>query len=186
MDGWGWGGYGCVGNVPCMPTYAHTHTHTHTHICMLNMINMDASMLMAICNFYTCIHVLACMCVHVCVNMYEDTPHVSRHPPPTCPLPRAAGSQKPQNSKSPELIEIIRFCLKILYLWTLLNSYRLQLFTLDTLHLPALPHRADKTWIRKITSFERIKIQFCLKIWEPWTLLHTYRLGLMCSGGVLS
>ena len=32
----------------------------------------------------------------------------------------------------------------------------------------------------KIT-FEQIKIiQFCLKIWDPWTLLHTYRLDLIC------
>ena len=27
-------------------------------------------------------------------------------------------------------------------------------------------------------------IQFCLKICDPWTLLHTYRLGLMCRWGV--
>ena len=44
--------------------HRHAHTHTHTHTCMLNMINMDASMLVAICNFYTCIHVCACMCMH--------------------------------------------------------------------------------------------------------------------------
>ena len=117
--GWWMGGLGwiCVwvcGGVPCM------HACMHTCTCMLNMINMDASMLVAICNFYTCV----CVHVHAC----GDTYHVSRcpqTPPPTCSLPRATGSPKHQNSISPELIKIIQFCLKILYLWMLLNSYRL-------------------------------------------------------------
>ena len=52
VDGWGW--ICLCGGIPCM----------HICICMLNMINMDASMLVAICNFYTCIHVHAC--VHAC------------------------------------------------------------------------------------------------------------------------
>ena len=59
MDGMGWGWvWGCR-DVPC----------THACTCMLNMINMDASMLTAICNFYTCVcvyvHVCACMCMFV-------------------------------------------------------------------------------------------------------------------------
>ena len=57
------------------------------------------------------------MCV--CVNVWGTPPippDAPDTPPPTCPLPRAAGSPKQQNSISPELIEIIRFCLKILYL----------------------------------------------------------------------
>ena len=104
---------------------SHAHTHEHTCTCMLNMINMlnmDASMLVAICLFYTCIHKCTCMCMfmHACVCVYEGTPPMPpdgpRHPPSTCPLPRAAGSPKYQNSISPELIEIIRFCLKIPYL----------------------------------------------------------------------
>ena len=74
---------------------------------------------------YMCVHV--CVCVHV--HMCGDTPHGPRQPPPACPIPRATGSPKYQNSMSLELIKIIGFCLKILYLWTLLNSYRLQLFT---------------------------------------------------------
>ena len=124
-------GMGVWGGVPC--------THTCTHMlnactCMLNMLimlNMDASMSAAICNFYTCIHVCMCVRVCVCVHMcvWGDTPPMPPDapdtPPPTCPLPRAAGSPKQQNSISPELIEIIRFCLKILYLSTFLNSYRL-------------------------------------------------------------
>ena len=78
------------------------------------------NMLAAICNFLrVCVHVHTCACMCTCVGTPPDPP------PPTCPLPRAEGSPKHQNSISPELIKIIRFCLKILYLWTFLNSYRL-------------------------------------------------------------
>ena len=83
VDGGG-GGYGYVGGCPI-------HAHTHAHTCMLNMINMDASMSAAICNFYTCIHMHVCVCVHVCVcacmwghplcpQMPPDTP--THLPPP--------------------------------------------------------------------------------------------------------
>ena len=50
---------------------------------------------------------------------------------------------------------------------------------------PAPPPRANETQIRRITiTLEWIKIiQFCLKICDPWTLLHTYRLGLMYRWG---
>ena len=85
-----------------------------THACMLNivnMINMDASMSVAICNFYTCI----CMRVHVCGDT-PMSPDAPRHPPSTCPLHRAAGSPKHRNSISLELIEIFQFYLNILYL----------------------------------------------------------------------
>ena len=59
VDGGG-GRYGCLGGVPCM----HACTHTHAHTCMLNMLNMDASMLAAICNsIHVCVHVHACACV---------------------------------------------------------------------------------------------------------------------------
>ena len=108
-------GMGVWGGVPCMYACTCTHTHTHTRTCMLNMLNMDASTLAAICNT---IHVCVCVCVHAracgdtppCPEIPPDTP------PPTCPLPRAAGSPKHQISISLELIKIIRFCLKILYL----------------------------------------------------------------------
>ena len=98
--------------------HMHVHTHTYIHTCILNKINMDTSILVAICNFYTWIHVCGCICVHVCAC--GDTLDAPRYP-----HPRAEGSPKHQNSISPELIEIIGFCLKILYLCTLLNSYRL-------------------------------------------------------------
>ena len=73
----------------------HTHAHARTHACicmlnMLNMLNMDASMSAVICNFYTCINVRVCMCVHVCVYVCGDTPM-----PPDAP-PRASGSPKHQ------------------------------------------------------------------------------------------
>ena len=42
-----------------MHTCAHMHMHVCTHTCMLNMINMDASMSVAICNFYTCVTVVS-------------------------------------------------------------------------------------------------------------------------------
>ena len=110
--------------------HTHAHIHTHTHTCMLNMINMinmDASMLAAICNFYTCIymHVYACTCMCMCMVIPSMPPDAPRHPPPTCPFLRATGSWKHQNSISLELIEIFQFCLKILYLWSFLKSYRL-------------------------------------------------------------
>ena len=40
---------------PHMHACMHAHTHAHTHACMLNMINMAASMVAAICNFLTCL-----------------------------------------------------------------------------------------------------------------------------------
>ena len=138
-----------------------------------------------------CMCVCACMCT--CVWGTPQPPPTLIHPPPTTPHPhpptppprRAAGSPKHQNSITPELIEIIQFCLKILYLWTFLNSYRLSLITPDTpTHLPH-PPRAEETQIRRIRiTLEQINIiQFCLKIWDPWTLLHTYTLDLMCRWG---
>ena len=126
------------------------------------------------------------MHVHVCAHVWGHPPCPHTPPTPSCPILRAAGSPKHQNSISPELIEIIRFCLKNLYLWTLLNSYRLKLITQDTLHPPAPPPTAKETQIGRITiTLEWIEIfQFCFKIWDPWTLLHTYRIGLMCRWGV--
>ena len=67
--------------------------------------------------FFTC--VCACMHAFVCMCTCVGTPpHPSIPPPPTCPLPRATGSPKHQNSIKPDLIEIMQFCLKIIYLWT--------------------------------------------------------------------
>ena len=126
VDGGGIG-YGCVGGCPM---HARMHTHTRTYVKhVVNMINMDASMLAAICNFYTCINVHVCVCMHACACacVWGHPPIPPDAPPPTCPLPRAIGSPKHQNSISPELIEIIQFCLKICDHWTFLHTYRLGL-----------------------------------------------------------
>ena len=115
-DGWMGVGVGMSvwGGGP-MHVHMHTHVHARTHArtCMLNMLNMDASMLAAICNS---IHVCVCVCVRVracaCMCVHVGTPpHAPRYPqtppPPTCPLPRAAGSPKHPISITLELIEII-------------------------------------------------------------------------------
>ena len=125
---WDKSGYGCVGDVPCMHTCAHIHMHAHMHMNVKHdkhdkhgCLHIDGHLQFLY--MYTCV----CIHVHVCACMWghPHAPRCSQIPLPTCPLPKATGSPKHQKSISPELIEIIRFCLKILYLWTLLNSYRL-------------------------------------------------------------
>ena len=132
LGGGGWvdeggGGYGCVGGVPCTHTCMHTYTHMHMHVKHANHAKHGCLHVGGHLQFlymYTCayVHVRACVCMGGHSPMPPDAPHI---PPPTCPLPRAAGRTKHQNSISPELIKIIWFCLKILNLWTFLNSYRL-------------------------------------------------------------
>ena len=94
-DGWmGWGWVWVCGGCP-MYTCTHKHTHTHARTCMLNMINMDASMSVAICNFYTCIHVHACVCMHV--RACGDTPNALRCPQtPSTHLPPPQSCRKPK------------------------------------------------------------------------------------------
>ena len=95
--GWGWG---WVGAPPRMCTCAcmHVHACAHTHACMLNMINMAASMVAAICNFLTClssrfVRVRACTCVCMCLGTPPHAPrctptHLS--PPQSCREPQGA------------------------------------------------------------------------------------------------
>ena len=83
--------------------------------------------------FAISIHVYMCVCACACMwghLPYHQMPPDTLHPPVPSPEPQGNPNQK--NSINLELIEIIRFC---------------------------------------------------LKIWDPWTLLHTYRLGLMCRWG---
>ena len=123
MGGWGGGRYADVGGVPCMHACTHMCTHACTHMHVKHAKHAKHGCLHAGSHlqFYTCVcvHVRACGDTPPCPQIPPDTP------PPTCPLPRAAGSPKHQISITLELIKIIRFCLKILYLRTFLNSYRL-------------------------------------------------------------
>ena len=124
----------------------------------------------------------ACTYMCTCLGIPPMPPDA---PQPIYPLPRAAGSPNHQKFISPELIEIIRFCLKNLYLWTLLNSSRLTLITLDIPHPPAPPPWSRRSRnLKNAIKRERIEIiEFRLKICDPWALLHTYRLDLMCRRG---
>ena len=87
-------GMGVWGGVLCMD--AHMHTHTHAHTCMLNMLNMDASMSAAICNFYTCINVRVCVCIRMCVCGTPPMPPDAPHPPAPSPEPQGAQNTKIQ------------------------------------------------------------------------------------------
>ena len=102
--GWvgGWVEVGLGGGTPHTRAYRHAHAHVHTHACMLNMINMAASMVAAICNFLTClssrfVRVRACTCVCTCLGI---PPHASRFPP-THLLP-------PQSRREPQGAQITK------------------------------------------------------------------------------
>ena len=191
--GWvgGWVGGGGVGwGHPHTHVHKHAHARTCTHTCMhvkhgkhgclhggshLQFPNM----------FILAFH--ACACMHVHVHMSRDTPHALRCPPTHLPPPQIHREPKSPKFISPELIEIFRFCLKNLYLWTFLNSSRLTLITLHTPHPPAPPPWSWRSWnLKSAIKHERIEIiEFRLKICDPWALLHTYRLDLMhIWGGV--
>ena len=116
---WWLGRLGVDGGNP--PTSAHAHADAYT--CMLNMINMDASVGVAICNFYTCIYVYmcatliyiyfsvahmymqVCMCMHVgCVSGTPKHTHIHSNPSYTC---RSQGPQITKNAIKLEWIKII-------------------------------------------------------------------------------
>ena len=115
----GWMGVG--GDERVHPTHVHMHTHACTYDIIGNPWDYPKSNrgghLHEITMFTThacaCVHVHACACMCTCVGGTPSHPHPH---PATPPSPRAAGSRKHQNSITLELIEIIRFCLKILYL----------------------------------------------------------------------
>ena len=126
-DGWMGVGVGVgmdvQGGIPCTHTCTHMHAHTRTHMHVKHANHAKHGCLhvgghLQFLYMYTCVCVCACVCACMCMSggtppMPPDAPDT---PPPTCPLPRAAGSPKHQNSITLELIKIIRFCLKILYL----------------------------------------------------------------------
>ena len=78
----------------------YTHARTHTRTCMLNMLNMlnmDASMSAAICNFYTCINVCVCACACMCMCVETlPMPQMPPHPPAPSPEPQGAQNTKIQ------------------------------------------------------------------------------------------
>ena len=127
VGGWGWGWWEGAPHP-----HAHARARTHTCTCVWHYREFPGipPMGVAICmklSCLPCVCVRACVCVHahVCARVWGAPPNHPWPPSTHPPTPRAAGSPKHQNSISLELIEIIRFCLKILYLWTFLNSYRL-------------------------------------------------------------
>ena len=125
MDGWVNRGV-VSGWVGATPTHISTCMHVCTQTCMLNMINMDASMEVVTSNFNTYIfqcYVCACVCVwggHV--GAPSDTPTPTHTY--TC---KCWGPQITKNAIKLEQIEIIQFCLKIWNLCTFLHLYRLGL-----------------------------------------------------------
>ena len=110
-------------------TRAHACAHMHMHACAYDIIGNSQGFPQWGRPFawnYHVYHARVCVHVHTCMcTIVGGTPNHSPPPYTHPPTPRAAGSPKHQNSISLELIQIIRFCLKILYLWTFLNSYRL-------------------------------------------------------------
>ena len=172
----------------CVRTCAHTcmHVKHDKHVCLHGGGHLQFS------NMFI-FAFRACACVHVHVQMsrgHPPCPQICPNPSAPSPEPQGgAGSPNHQKFISPELIKINLFCLKIFYLWTFLNSSRLILITLHTPHPPAPPSWSQRSQnLKNAIKRERIEIiEFWLKICEPWGLLHTYRLDLMCRwGGVPS
>ena len=129
--GGGWKGVEVVREwSPHTCTCTCMYTHAHAYDIIGNPQDFPKSnggghlheIIMFTMHVWVCVCMHACMCVCTCV---WDTLQLPLTPSTHPPSPRAAGSRKHQNSISLELIKIIRFCLKILYLWTFLNSYRL-------------------------------------------------------------
>ena len=90
---------GVWGAVPCTHACTCMHACMHMHVKhVVNIINMDASMLVAICNFYTCIHVHGCMYMHV--YMCGDTPHAPDTPHPPAPPQSHRESKTPKFNNS--------------------------------------------------------------------------------------
>ena len=120
MGAWEWEWVWVCGGVSHAHIHAHIctrmHARTHMHVKHANHAKhgcLHVSGHLQFLYMYTCVYVRVhtCTCVHVGGHppMHPDAPDT---PPPTCPLPRAAGSPKQQNSISPELIEIISILFK--------------------------------------------------------------------------
>ena len=191
----GWGGWVDVGGgwwegAPHTSAHACACTHAHARAHTYDIIGNSQGFPQWGRPFAWNYHVYharvcgACTCMCTCVWGTPQPPPTPIHPPPN-----------PQSRREPKTPKFNKS-------WT--NRDNSILFE-DSLPLnipeliktiadyprhppPTWPPRAEETQIRRITiTLERIEIiQFCLKIWDTWTLLYTYRLGLMCRwGGVL-
>ena len=117
VDGVGGWLYG-VGMVRgCTPLMC-THTCIWHHREFPGIPPMGAAICMKL-PCLPCMHVCVCACACMCTCV-GGTPQPS--PTPSTPHPQELQEAENTNSITLELIEIIRFCLKILYLWTFLNS----------------------------------------------------------------
>ena len=188
-DGWmGWGWvWVCMG-----VSYAHTHAHTctrtyahlHMHVKHAKHGCFRVSGHLQFLYMYTCacVHVHACMCVGGHPTMPPNVPRHPHLPPPKSHRePKTAKFNKSWTNRDNSILFEDSSPLNN-QSWTHIDySWSPQ----TPPHPPAPPPRAKETQIRRITiSLEWIEIiQFCLKICDPWTLLHTYRLGLMCRWG---
>ena len=87
----------------CMHTHACMHPHNHMHAKHDKRGCLHVGGHLQFLYMYTCVcvHVHACTCMCMCVGTPLLAP---KHPPAICPLPRAAGNPKHQNSISLELI----------------------------------------------------------------------------------
>ena len=138
---------------------------------------MDASLLAAICNFYICIHVCACVCMHAhgCGDTTHAHPDALRHRPTRpSPIPRAAGSPKHQNSISLELIEIMLILFDNISLPLNTPELNIEVIVIypDTPHPPAPPPRAEANFStsgRITITCERNKHNW-IPIWRFGTL----------------
>ena len=139
---------------------------------------------------YTCATVILHVCVHVKtpinVSRCPQTPPTHLPPSQSHREPKTAKFNKSWTNRDNSILFEDSLPLIPEHSWTHID-YSWSPWTSS--HPPAPPPRAKETKIRRIAiTLEWIEIiQFCLKIWDPWTLLHTYRLGLMCRwGSVLS
>ena len=123
---------------------------------------------------YACMHVHACVWVHVHVHMCGGTlspPPTNIHPPPT---PRGDTPGINQNSIALELIKIFQFRLKIWNLWRLLHPW-------VGVWFGGWVGGWVGWWVgsgqntKNLKNVDWIKIiQFCLKIYHLWRHPHPW------------
>ena len=127
MGGWVWVELG--GGTPthmCMHTHTRTHTNVRTHMTSQGIPRYSPyggshlhEIIMLIAHTCMCARVRVCACMCVCVwgGGLPPPTHTPIHPPNHPPTPQMGGNtQNSEISIHLELIKIIRFCLKNIYL----------------------------------------------------------------------